>query len=694
MAFQFAHIQTYSRKGNKTNRSVAEICAEAGRVPGHHPHVAEALPPTLLAGDFLPEDVPEEIDRRIAEAKTRLKGKTRKTRMVIRDDTHVLEAQVYSHPVYVLPAPDEHTGEARPCLQNETDREAYLAWRNATVEFIYREGERRGLEVLSIVEHLDEAHPHVHALLVPTNPQLNAKHSHPGHGAAELAKAEAVKLGLPAAELNDAAKDALPTARAGRKGGDTAKPLGRNVSSQKGRNRKAVELTEGKILQRIGNRAYAGAMRGWQDTYHEEVGQDAGLLRVGPQRFRWSREEYMQRKQDARVVAEARKAARLAEERRVAAEETARRAREAIAPGSDFQAHIQQMTRDAVEEVEAKKAEEAAIETRLNAARQTIAGADEAVEAKKAEEAEIESRLDSARKTISAAEEAACLLEQRRAQGEELAKQIADRKALAAKLLEANLAAELRLSQLDDVENRMAETEEKLDAAKQAEAVALAVVSDIEQRAAAVADQEKAVADKRSELDGELAEAGRKLEEAEAKLAGLDAWRDGKLVVSDERLVITNRQNEALIDRLKPVRDWLHPALKSVEARIGNMIDSLVEAKVAERVDAARSSLLEAVEATVKVWASGALRRNSEGELKLFATKADVEVFRKVAVRPWRDLYKDLFAKLPSLAKISQAEKDAERLQAVLTDAEARHARNTQASFQKQRGTGFGSEGP
>jgi hypothetical protein len=187
MAFQFAHIQTYSRKGNKTNRSVAEICAEAGRVPGHHPHVAEALPPTVIAGDFHPEQVPEEIERRVADAKARLKGKTVKTRKVIRDDTHVLEAQVYSHPVYVRPAPAEHEGEERPCLENDTDREAYVSWRNATVEFVYREGERRGLEVLSIVEHLDEAHPHIHALLVPTNPQMNAKHSHPGHEAATRA---------------------------------------------------------------------------------------------------------------------------------------------------------------------------------------------------------------------------------------------------------------------------------------------------------------------------------------------------------------------------------------------------------------------------------------------------------------------------------------------------------------------------
>src|SRR5690606_30717412 len=199
MAYQFAHIQTYSRKGNTTNRPVAEICAEAGRVPGHHPHVDEPLKPTLLAGNFWPEEVPAEIERRITKAKEQLKGKTRKTRLVIREDTHVLEAQVYSHPVYVKPGSDESTGEDRPCLTDEGVHEAYVAWRNATVEFVFREGDRRGLEVLSIVEHRDEAHPHVHALLVPTNPQLNAKHSHPGHRAARQAINEAKERGTPTA---------------------------------------------------------------------------------------------------------------------------------------------------------------------------------------------------------------------------------------------------------------------------------------------------------------------------------------------------------------------------------------------------------------------------------------------------------------------------------------------------------------
>jgi hypothetical protein len=194
--YQFGHIATYSRKGNSNHRSVFEICAEADRLPGHHPHVEIPLEPTLLGGVFRPAQVPAEIERRVAEAKGLLKGKTKATRQVIRSDTHVLEAQVYSHPIYTRPAPADHDGEDRPCISNPEDREAYLAWRELTVAFAFEEARRRNLEVLSIVEHVDEEHPHVHVLCVPLNPQLNAKLSHPGHVASVRRQKQAKERGV------------------------------------------------------------------------------------------------------------------------------------------------------------------------------------------------------------------------------------------------------------------------------------------------------------------------------------------------------------------------------------------------------------------------------------------------------------------------------------------------------------------
>lgn len=655
MAFQFAHIQTYSRKGNKTNRSVAEICAEAGRVPGHHPHVAEALPPTLLAGDFWPEEIPEEIERRVKAAKELLRGKTKATKKIITIATHVLEAQVYSHPAYVKSAPDEHTGEDRPCLENEADREAYVAWRNATVEFVYREGERRGLEVLSIVEHLDEAHPHVHALLIPTNSQLNAKHSHPGHRAAKLAMTDAKELGIPAAEIKEAVKDPLPVARAGRKGGDSAKPLGRQAAGDKALKRKAVVLTEGKILQRIGNRAYSGAMRLWQDSYHEEVGIDAGLLRTGPKRFRWSREEYQQRQQDARVTAATRKAAKSAEERRTAAEEKVRQIEASIAPGSELHERLAQLGRDALARTDAAKAELA----------------------------QLEPEVEAARETISAADEAANQVAQRRADEEELKKRIADLEARSSELRAKNADAEETFAQLVRAQNRLVEIEKKVSAAQRAEAQALAAACGIEPRLSKLAKDEEAIKVERGRLNEKLAEADRKLEEAEAKVAGLDAWIEGDLEVRGELLVAKLGKDE-LKDRLKPVRDWLHSTIKRVEHKIENT--------VAERVASAKSSMFAAVDAIVSSWASGALRSSSEGKLVIAGSEEEKETFKRVADRPWKGLVKAIFAKLPSFAAISQAEMDVERLQKMLTEAEERDATNTLAALRSQRSKNFGPD--
>ncbi len=662
MAFQFAHIQTYSRKGNNTNRSVADICAEAGRVPGHHPHVAEALVPTLIAGDFLPEEVPEEIERRIAEAKAKLKGKTKATKKVITVATHVLEAQVYSHPVYVRPAPEEHEGEDRPCLNNPADREAYDSWRNATVEFVYREADRRGLDVLCIVEHLDEAHPHIHALSVPKNLQINAKHSHPGHVAAQLAIEDAKHRNLPAEEMKAAAKDVVPAARAGRKGGDSAKPLGRGAAgSAKRRNRKATELTEGKILQKIGNRAYSAAMRAWQDLYYEEVGIDAGLLRLGPQRFRWSRDEYMQRKQDAQVLAEARRVARVAEQRREVAEEKVRRSEESIGPGSKFREKMEQIARDAVDQ--------------LDAAESKMAG--------------LQPEIEAAQGTITAADEAAGRIEKQRAEEEALKERVTALQAQADDLAAKNAESERLLASAADARRELEEIKEKTATAKaeevEARANQAAAIAEIDRRISEVKTRETAADADRKRLNEQEASANRRLREVEAKEAGLNAWRDGDLGIREGNFV-TKHGKEELRDRLKPVRDWLMAVVGPIEEK--------VEAEVSKRVQSykeeLKTSLLRAVDAITSAWAAGMLRQDEQGGMFLKGSREDKNVFHK-AVAAWRGLTGTLFSRLPSLEKVAQAEKDADRLSTVLTQAEERDARNRLAAFQKARDGGFRS---
>ena len=234
MAYQFAHIATFSRKGNSAGRSVADICAEAARLDGHAPHVDQPAPPTVLEG-MDPAAIPEEIERRVAAAKRAMRGQGRGNS--VRADTHVLEGAVLSHPVL---SADLET--------DPTKRAAYEAWRADAVAWTKADAERRGLEVLSIVEHTDEAHPHVHVLSVARNARMDAKACHPGH-VAEKALA------------------------------DGAAPAERT-------------------------RAYRDAMRDWQDQHHQAVGLVHGLTRIGPGRRRLTRAVWEAEKAEAQRAAQ------------------------------------------------------------------------------------------------------------------------------------------------------------------------------------------------------------------------------------------------------------------------------------------------------------------------------------------------------------------------------------------------------
>ena len=103
--------------------------------------------------------------------------------------------------------------------------------------------------------HLDEAHPHIHAFIVPKN--LRARELHPG----VTAKREEVARALA--------------------GGD-----------------------DSKTANKKGDRAYKAAMRSFLDDYHQKVGLSAGLLRDGPKRARLSRGEYLAAKAAAKNLAD------------------------------------------------------------------------------------------------------------------------------------------------------------------------------------------------------------------------------------------------------------------------------------------------------------------------------------------------------------------------------------------------------
>jgi hypothetical protein len=258
---QFVHIETYARSVSslRLERQVAraeqnkvvdrkltveEICGEAARLPGHCPHVEDAKEPILLDG-ISPDQVPALLEKRVAAANTEIRAKkktmpkgTRATGpRAIRSDTHVLLTIVASHPI---PWRDEQSDTA---LFEDPENQALLEkWQSLNIKWAKQKARQLGFEVVSVVRHDDEAHPHLHFLCIPTNERIDARRCHPGYIAKEALKPEEGEGDKPAKKRRD--------------------------------------------------KAYSDAMRAFQDDYYETVSLDAGLLRTGPKRARLPRAVY------------------------------------------------------------------------------------------------------------------------------------------------------------------------------------------------------------------------------------------------------------------------------------------------------------------------------------------------------------------------------------------------------------------
>lgn len=233
--YQFAHVQSYSLKGNKTNRDIKSVLLENSREPGNFNHVKNKPKMNLLFGKN-PIDLLEIIQDRVKKAKVDLKG----TGLRIQKNTHLLEGAVFSHPSAI-----------EFLRNNHEEQQKYKAWRNDMIDYAKKDAEERGLEVLSVVEHLDEAYPHIHVLSVAKatteNPRLDVKHCNVGHIAA----------------------------KAGAKNGLNARE----------------QMKE-----------YRKAMSRWQDRIYENVSIKNGLTRVGPRMARLTRPEWNQKKKAAELM--------------------------------------------------------------------------------------------------------------------------------------------------------------------------------------------------------------------------------------------------------------------------------------------------------------------------------------------------------------------------------------------------------
>lgn len=217
--FQFIHIESYSRvtpkTGKKGGHSVSSIINEAVREDGNCPHVESPNPPIYIYGNKL-ESIEAKCDE-WAESITDSRGhKTRK-------DALCLLAGVVSVEAGIDPE----------------------AWKKVKVDTVKWLREKYGDRLQSVIEHTDEANPHLHFYCVPL-PGERFDQVHDGRRAAADLKGE-----------------------------------------KKGEQ----------------NKAYKQAMRGFQDDFSMEVGIPSGMARFGPGKRRLSREGWKQEQEQVKAIA-------------------------------------------------------------------------------------------------------------------------------------------------------------------------------------------------------------------------------------------------------------------------------------------------------------------------------------------------------------------------------------------------------
>jgi hypothetical protein len=237
---QFVHLQTFSRKANKAGQSVQQVLDEAARRPEFSQHVDEPQAPNVIEG-LTPTQVLEMHDEMVAAGFVEVVTKDGSTvRRGVRKDRHTLLTAVASYPVPRTLVEDDQAA----C-------EAYKRWMEFNVRWLKNQFRDK---LVSIVEHVDEQHPHLHAFVLPLDdPGCNARRLNPAWQVKEEAEALAKENGKPPQE--------------------------------------AVKF---------GNRAYRAKGREIQDHYFQEVGLPSGLTRTGPKRERLSRDQWRQRKEQAR----------------------------------------------------------------------------------------------------------------------------------------------------------------------------------------------------------------------------------------------------------------------------------------------------------------------------------------------------------------------------------------------------------
>jgi len=175
MSFQFVHLETYSRKSDKSGRSVNFIFDEADRVSHACVHVKDPEPPVLVYGQPI-ADLRSQHDEITSVAKMINKDGQERS---LRKDQNTLLTVIASHPF----TPEE-------CKEDSGKMAEYEKWERDTVQWLQKQ---YGDELKTIVRHTDESRMHIHAYVLPEN--LKAYDLHPGVSSKRRVKAEALESG-------------------------------------------------------------------------------------------------------------------------------------------------------------------------------------------------------------------------------------------------------------------------------------------------------------------------------------------------------------------------------------------------------------------------------------------------------------------------------------------------------------------
>lgn len=219
--FQFVHVNSYSRtlskKATHSKWSAKDVVAEATRDPSAIPHIDNPQAPIHVYGQPI-EELLGTLDAWAAGTKDILGRATRK-------DAVCLLAGVFS------------AQEGTPPDQWEQIKTDAIKWAQ----------DKYGERLKTVLEHVDEGHPHCHFYVVPL----------PGESFDQVHEGRAAVKAFIAA------------------GGEKTKS----------------------------NAVYRDVMRGFQDEYYDAVGAPSGMTRIGPGKRRLTREAWKCEQQQAEAIA-------------------------------------------------------------------------------------------------------------------------------------------------------------------------------------------------------------------------------------------------------------------------------------------------------------------------------------------------------------------------------------------------------